>query len=206
MNEIDIQRIDSYDDKRFDQAALNQHGCFVVNGKFLYQIKIISKNSALIKGDEKYLSEVINNFRFFAEHIINFYSMDGKIIKKFRSPKIFKLHLDNIQPTQFYIDRKKLDAVKTFVKNSEDIIIPVAKYEDKYISLDGHTWLYLAYNLGFSFIYAFITEIFDGTDYFVKESSKRGIKAVKDMILLSHEDYILKWDKFCDEYFESLEN
>lgn len=206
MNEINIQRIDTYEDERFDQEALNQHGCFVVNGKFLYQIKIISKDSALISGDEKYYNEVINDFRFFAEHIINFYSMDGKLIKKFDPPKIFTLKLDIIQPTQFYIDRKKLDAVKTFVKNKEDIIIPVAKYEDQYISLDGHTRLYLAYKLGFSFIYAFITESFDGTDYFVKESEKRGIKAVKDMILLSHEDYRQKWDKFCDEYFESLEN
>lgn len=198
MNEINIQRIDTYEDERFDQEALNQHGCFVVNGKFLYQIKIISKDSALISGDEKYYNEVINDFRFFAEHIINFYSMDGKLIKKFDPPKIFALKLDIIQPTQFYIDRKKLDAVKTFVKNKEDIIIPVAKYEDQYISLDGHTRLYLAYKLGFSYVYAFITKSFDGTDYFVKESKKRRIKAIKDMILLSHEDYRQKWDKFCD--------
>lgn len=204
MDKVDIQRIDSYRDSRFDQEILDQHGCFVVNDKFPYQIKIISKDSALIKGDEKYYNEVINDFRFFAEHIINFYSMDGKLIKKFKPPTIFNLDLDKIQPTQFYIDRKKLDAVKNFVKNKEDIIIPVAKYEDQYISLDGHTRLYLAYKLGFSFIYAFITESFDGTDYFVKESQKRGIKAVKDMILLSHEDYVEKWDKFCDEYFESL--
>ncbi|WP_257875751.1 hypothetical protein [Anaerococcus sp. Marseille-P3625] len=206
MNEINIQRIDTYEDERFDQEALNQHGCFVVNGKFLYQIKIISKDSALISGDEKYYNEVINDFRFFAEHIINFYSMDGKLIKKFDPPKIFTLKLDIIQPTQFYIDRKKLDEVKTFVKNKEDIIIPVAKYEDQYISLDGHTRLYLAYKLGFSYVYAFITKSFDGTDYFVKESKKRRVKAIKDMILLSHEDYRQKWDKFCDEYFSSLEN
>lgn len=206
MNEINILRIDTYEDERFDQEALNQHGCFVVNGNFFYQIKIISKDSALISGDEKYYNEVINDFRFFAEHIINFYSMDGKLIKKFDPPKIFTLKLDIIQPTQFYIDRKKLDAVKTFVKNKEDIIIPVAKYEDQYISLDGHTRLYLAYKLGFSYVYAFITESFDGTDYFVKESKKRRVKAIKDMILLSHEDYRQKWDKFCDEYFESLEN
>lgn len=206
MNEINILRIDTYEDERFDQEALNQHGCFVVNGNFFYQIKIISKDSALISGDEKYYNEVINDFRFFAEHIINFYSMDGKLIKKFDPPKIFTLKLDIIQPTQFYIDRKKLDAVKTFVKNKEDIIIPVAKYEDQYISLDGHTRLYLAYRLGFSYVYAFITKSFDGTDYFVKESKKRRVKAIKDMILLSHEDYRQKWDKFCDEYFESLEN
>lgn len=206
MDKVDIKRIDSYKDSRFDQEILDQHGCFVINSKFPYQIKIISKDSAIIKGDEKYYNEVINDFRFFAEHIINFYSIDGKLIKKFDPPKIFTLKLDIIQPTQFYIDRKKLDAVKTFVKNKEDIIIPVAKYEDQYISLDGHTRLYLAYKLGFSYVYAFITKSFDGTDYFVKESEKRGIKAVKDMILLSHEDYRQKWDKFCDEYFESLEN
>lgn len=206
MDKVDIKRIDSYKDSRFDQEALDQHGCFIVNGKYPYQVKIISKDSALIEGERKYIKEVIDEFRFFSEHISKFYARDGRLIESFEPVSIFELAIDQIQPSQFYVDEEKLNAIKSFVKSPTDIIIPIAKQNDLIISLDGHTRLKLATKLGFEFVYAYISEDFDGTDYFVKESQKRGIKAVNDMILLSHEDYIEKWDKFCDEYFTSLEN
>ncbi len=201
---MNITRINTYDDHRFSQEALNQHGCYLVDGDAPIEIKIISQSEAIIIGDEAYFDEVIDEFRFNAEHITKFYDESGKIVKKFKDVELFKLDIDKIQPIQFFVDRDKLEAVKTFVNSEKDVIIPVAKHEGAYVSLDGHTRLYLAYTLGFN-VYAYFSEDFDGFDYFFDEARKRNIYAAKDLILLEHEEYVDKWDKFCDEYYMTRE-
>lgn len=200
-----IDRINTYDDNRFSQEALYQHGCYIVDGDVPVEIKIISQTEALIKGEGAYFDEVIEEFRFNAEHITNFYDESGKLIKKFKDVEVFKLDLDKIQPIQFFIDSDKLEAVKSFVNREEDVIIPVTICEDTYASLDGHTRLYLAYSLGFKYVYAYLSEIFCGFDYFFYEARKRNIFTAKDLTLLTHDDYTVKWDKFCDEYYMSIE-
>lgn len=40
--------------------------------------------------------------------------------------------------------------------------------------------------------------------YFVDEAVKRQINSVLDMELVSDEEYKFKWDKFCDDLFDSL--
>ncbi|MSB11389.1 hypothetical protein [Finegoldia sp. BIOML-A1] len=182
-----IDRINTYDDNRFSQEALYQHGCYIVDGDVPVEIKIISQTEALIKGEEAYFDEVIEEFRFNAEHITNFYDESGKLIKKFKDLEVFKLDLDKIQPIQFFIDSDKLEAVKSFVNREEDVIIPVTICEDTYASLDGHTRLYLAYSLGFKYVYAYLSETFCGFDYFFYEARKRNIFTAKDLTLLTHE-------------------
>lgn len=202
---MSISRINTYDDKRFSQEALNQHGCYIANGDVPIEIKIISQSEAIIIGDDAYFDEVIDEFRFNAEHITKFYDESGQIVKQFKDVELFKLDLDKIQPIQFFVDRDKLEAVKSFVASEEDVIIPIAKHDGTYVSLDGHTRLYLAYSLGFKHVYAYLSEDFDGFDYFFDEARKRNIYTAKDLILLTHEEYVDKWDKFCDEYYMNRE-
>lgn len=40
---------------------------------------------------------------------------------------IFDLPLGQIQPSQFYVDRDKLEAVSSFVERAEDVVIPVTR-------------------------------------------------------------------------------
>ena len=202
---MSIIRINSYDDHRFSQEALNQHGCYIADGDAPVEIIITSQNEAFIKGDKIYFDEVIEAFRFNAQHITNFYDQSGKLVKTFKELALFELDLDNIQPIQFFVDRDKLEAVKSFVNCEEDVIIPVVKHEGTYASLDGHTRLYLADSLGFKRVYAYLSEAFDGFDYFLDEVRQRNIHTVKDLILLEHEDYIVQWDKFCEEYYMTRE-
>lgn len=202
---MNITRINTYDDHRFSQEALNQHGCYLADGDAPIEIKIISQSEAIIIGDEAYFDEVIDEFRFNSEHITKFYDESGKIVKQFRDLELFELDIDKIQPIQFFVDKDKLEAVKSFVNGEEDVIIPIAMHEGTYASLDGHTRLYLAYILGFKHVYAYFSEDFDGFDYFFDEARKRNIYAIKDLILLEHEEYVEKWDKFCDEYYMNRE-
>lgn len=202
---MSIRRINTYNDNRFSQEALNQHGCYIVNGNVPIEIKIISQTEAIIIGDKTYFDEAIDEFRFNAEHITKFYDESGKLVKKLKGIELFKLDIGKIQPTQFFVDRDKLEAVKSFVMREEDVIIPVVMHDGTYASLDGHTRLYLAYILGFKHVYAYNSETSDGFEYFFDEARKRNIYAAKDLILLENEEYKEKWDKFCDEYYMTRE-
>ena len=202
---MSIIRINTYDDQRFSQEALNQHGCYIADGEVPVEIIIISQSEALIKGDKAYFDEVIEEFRFNAKHITTFYDQSGRLVKKFKEVALFKLDLANIQPIQFFIDRDKLEAVRSFVNCEEDVIIPVVKREGTYVSLDGHTRLYLADSLGFKQVYAYLSESFYGFDYFLDEARRRNIHTIKDLVLLDHEEYVDKWDKFCEAYYTTRE-
>ena len=59
---MDIKRIDSYEDERFRKKVLKQHGAFEVDD-LLYEVEIISDYEAVVRGDSKYIKEIIEEFR-----------------------------------------------------------------------------------------------------------------------------------------------
>ena len=109
---------------------------------------------------------------------------------------------DRIQPSQFFIDEEKLRAVSTFVHRPEDIVIQVLPWGDRFISLDGHTRLYLAAERGYKTVRAVASETDDWVWQFVEEARKRGITSPRHMKLLSHEQYVIQWDRYCDSVFD----
>ena len=199
---MEIQRIDTYADSRFSECALFQHGCFLVEGK-PYEIEIISDFEAVVRGEEKevYL-KIIEEFIFNAPHITKFYNSRGNIIKEYSTVFIKTILLEEIQPSQFYVDEEKVFAIQKFVHIANDIIIPVMSYKGRYISLDGHTRLYYAVLNEWKAVRAVVESsdvyIFD----FVKEAQKREIYTPQDIKMVSHSEYEKKWYQFCDEYFK----
>ena len=200
--EIQIKRIDSYDDERFSTQVLHQHGAFVVNNSLVYEVEIISQNEAIIRGDKKYYKEVIAEFRFFAEHITKFYDKEGNIVIEFKNIPTIDVSIDRIQPSQFYVDSIKKMAVESFINMEKDVIIPLVEYGDRYISMDGHTRLSVAIDKGFKSVKGIIVQGDDWLYKFVEEAIKRNVKTPYDLEVLSHEDYDIKWNRFCDEFFE----
>lgn len=123
------------------------------------------------------------------------------MIKEYPKVPLLTLFLDQIQPSQFYVDEDKLAAISTFIYQPEDIIIQVMPFEDRYISLDGHTRLYYAVMKGWDTVRA-IKVVSDDYIYgFVKEAKRRSILSPKDMVLVSHEEYVEKWVRFCEDFF-----
>lgn len=204
---MDIKRINTYNDSRFSQNVLNQHGCFLADG-IPYEIEIISEREAIVRGEKQdvYLP-LIDEYRFFTPHITRFYDGKGDIIKEYPDADIFELNLEQIQPSQFYVDSSKIEAIKTFIHHPQDIIIQAMPHEGRYISLDGHTRLYYAVMKGWTTVRA-VSETSDDWVYrFVNEARKRGVYAPNDMTLISHSEYEQKWNRFCDEIFaEATEN
>ncbi len=206
---MEIERIDTYDDDRFDKEVLKQHGAFLVDGQYPCSFRIVDEKTA-VAGYHNYegIEELIEEFRFYAEHITCFLDEQGNLLKEYPRVKTFDLELDQIQPSQFFVDEDKLKEVASFVRGPEDVVIPVTRMENtnQYISQDGHTRMYCACQKGIRTVKAFLAEEEnDYISYFFEEARNRGIYKISDMQVLSHEEYTEKWHRFCDKYFSSRE-
>ena len=198
---MEITRINSYDDKRFSIIVLNQHGAYLIDNE-PYEIEIVSKDTAIVRGNNpSAYEELIEEFRYHAPHVCKFLDDTGAMIKEYPIAEKTWIELLSIQPSQFFVDEDKLEAIKSFINSEEDIVVQAIPWNDRFISLDGHTRLYLAYLLGFRQVKAVIVEQEEWVWQFVSEAQKRGIITPKDMTLLSHEDYEVRWNQFCDTLF-----
>lgn len=193
-----VERVNDYTDERFEKDVLNQHGAFLVHDS-PYSVKIVSRNRAVITGEDHTLFEaVIETFRYYAEHITVFIDKHGDVVKKYPDVQIFPIKLYEIQPSQLYVNDSKLKAVSTFVNTSEDVVIPLMEYEKEYISLDGHTRMKAADIKGIETVYGFLSHDEDYGIDFSKEAKKRKITSIKDVTVLNDEDYDREWIRFCE--------
>lgn len=200
-----IERINTYNDPRFSQTVLNQHGAFLVDG-IPCEIEIISDYEAQVRGEwTESFPNLIEEFRFYTPHITKFFSDSGEILMEFPRVNLISLEIQDIQPTQFFVDKDKLAAVGTFLQGGQDIIIQAAPYGNRYISLDGHTRLYYAVMKGWTQVRAAVDEAEDWALAFAHEAEKRSIFSPADMTMLSHKEYVKRWDQFCSDFFASRE-
>lgn len=202
---MNIARINSYHDDRFSKRALLQHGCFLVE-EAPCEVEIISDYEAIVRGENQAAyPEVIEEFRFYAPHITAFFDLQGCLIKEYPRVQLLTIPLEQIQPSQFYVDEEKITAIGSFIQNSSDIIIQVLPHRDRYISLDGHTRLYYAVMRDWNSVRAVVDTAGDYIYGFVEEAQRRNIHSPKDMELLSHSEYEEKWNRVCDAYFADRE-
>lgn len=201
--DVKIQRINAYDDARFSEKILKQHGAFVINDNLLCEIEIIGNSEAIVRGDvQEYYDAIIDEFRFYAEHICKFYNEKNELIKEFEPMELFPICISDIQPSQFYVDEDKIAAVKSFIASPEDIVIPLIKGDGRYISLDGHTRLATAVELGYEHVWGFLAETDEYIRAFAEEAKRRGVHTPFDLKRVSHDEYEVVWNRFCDEFFE----
>ena len=198
---MEIKRVTDYNNPIFSQIVLNQRGAFLIDEE-PYEIEIISSDSAFVKGkNREFFKKLIEYFRYYSPHINNFFDENNKKIISFEKKRVLTLEVDKIQPSQFYIDEDKLNALKSFIKNSKDIVIQVVKSDEGYICVDGHTRIFIAFLINFKNVLAIETEFDDNTNYFVSQAKKRNIFTIKDLKLVSHNDYKNLWIDFCNSYF-----
>ena len=150
----------------------------------LFSQIVLNQRGAFLIDEEPYEIEII--------------SSDSALV---RGKNRETLEVDKIQPSQFYIDEDKVNALENFIKNSKDIVIQVVKSDEGYICVDGHTRLFIAFLKNFKTVHAIETEFDNDTNYFVSQAKKRNIFTIKDLKLVSHSDYKNLWIDFCDSYF-----
>lgn len=198
---VNIRRINSYDDVRFSKKVLLQHGAYLMED-VPYEVEIIGPETAVVRGAKpEHYARLIETFLFHAPHIFTFVDEEGTVLFERNRSEVISVRLDDIQPSQFFVDERKLSAVRTFIREAEDIVIQVMPYENGYISLDGHTRLYLAIQEGYETVRAVVSESDDEIRFFVDEAKRRGVFRPKDLKLLSHEEYEIQWNQYCDLVF-----
>ena len=199
----DINDTDIFDPHELDFGAC----CFFTEDKACkYFFEISGQEATLFSNTNQHVSQAIDEFLFYSSFITTIKNKEGKILLTRTAPKPYLLEISKIQPSQFYINEQKLESCKKWVKCPKDILIPIVAKDDKIISLDGHTRMRAALDLGFTSIYAYPDEYDDSIFLFVDEAVKRNLYYVSDMELVSVAEYKQKWNKFCDDLFDSLEN
>ena len=172
---MEIQRINSYADARFAKNILYQHGCFVIDGK-PYEIEIVSDFEAIVRGENpQAYQKAIEEFRFYAPHVTMFYDSHKNILLAFPQAQCLTVSLNNIQPSQFFVDEEKIAAIRTFIHKPEDVILQLLPHNGRYICLDGHTRLYYAVMQGWNHVRGVIETSSDYIYAFAEEASRRGI-------------------------------
>lgn len=199
-----IKRVEWPYDAEVDDDVIQQHGVFMIEDTEICTVKIISQHDAVVSlRDSQYLDALIDEFRYYAEHITTFYDQQMQLLKKFPDIVIHEIDLLALQPSQFYINESKLAAITTFVNNKKDVIIPVNKRNGDTIILDGHTRLYVAYQKGIDTVYFYESAEQVEMDDFVQAAQSRNIRNIKDCIVLNEEAYKKEWIGYCEAYYNN---
>ena len=205
---MEIERVNGYDDPRFPREVLNQHGAFLADG-VLWAFRMVSDRGAVVTAAQpitpEVLAEMAEDFRFYAEHITDFYDEAGTLLLSLPPVERRQVDIDSLQPSQFSVDEDKCAAVDGFLHTAADLVIPVTELADGTLcTMDGHTRLYTAWRKGIRRAMVFRASDQDmaaGIADFAAEARKRGIFHIRDMALLSHEEQEEQWDGWCDAWF-----
>lgn len=129
------------------------------------------------------------------------------------SMNIDEIKLLDIQPSQFYISEEKLSGVKSWfdpndLSNFEPL--PIFEHGGKIFFTDGHTRALAAFLSGIEkvpLVWDSEEEIgIKEYEICVKACENRGIKNIADLEhrVLSHDEYVAKWDNWCDGMQEAV--
>lgn len=209
---MDIQRIHAYDDPRFPQEVLYQHGAYLADGAPCF-FRIVSGEEAVLSApamDQADLDALLDMFRFNAEHITVFYDEMGRCLRRFPAVERREAAIDALQPSQFSVDREKCAAVGHFIQNAADLVIPVMPLPEGGVCvLDGHTRLFEAWRRGLRTAMIFEgglgPEMRESLLGIVREAQKRMIFHIRDLALYSPEEQKEKWHDWCSAYFAARE-
>ena len=203
---MEIIRAEMNDTDLFSKSELNFGACcfFTQDRVFRYFFGINGREAMLFANTNQYISEAIDAFLFYSGFIVSIKDENGCVLAARTQSRPYLFEISNIQPSQFYINEKKLESCKKWIKSPEDIFIPIAVKDGKVISLDGHTRLRAALDLGYASVYVYPDEYDDTVFHFSDEAMRRKIYSVSDMEIVGDEEYKVKWNKYCDDFFANL--
>ncbi|MCL2170741.1 MAG: ParB/RepB/Spo0J family partition protein [Defluviitaleaceae bacterium] len=193
LNDIDV----------FDKDELGFGACcfFSEDKKFRYFFKIHGREAILIANTKQYLPQAMEEFLFYSGFVTTIKNESGDVLLSRTPNEPFLCEISKIQPSQFYVNETKLENCKKWINAPSDILIPVVIRDGVCISLDGHTRMRAALDLGYESVFVYLDEFDEYVFNFANEAIKRRITSVSDMEIVDDKDYELKWHRFCDDFF-----
>lgn len=166
--------------------------CFtVIENKIKYYFEFdIRGFEAYIKYDRITLVDmVIEEFRKYFGYINIFYNEDRTYYRAFDDTYTFKLPIKIIQPSKFFINKERLDAVSKYLEDKE-VYIPVALIDDEYVAISGHTKIYAKALEDAKMVNVYMADyIPDNLDDLVYMAKENNILKISQMEILTDEEY-----------------
>lgn len=118
------------------------------------------------------------------------------------STKRFFLPWSQLQPSQLYISREKLQSVASWlnVTLAKQITLPVILIQGQYVLSDGHTRAYACWKLGMDGVFVSLDldeldrNIYETCVHWCKEAN---ITEISNLTMLTQEQYEICWIKRC---------
>ncbi len=175
----------------FSEEALALSNCYrlIADKTYEYEFKII-KNTAIIKTTNlTYIEAVVEEFRKTNKYINIFKTMDGNFYKEYDPIPTFKLPINIIQISKFFLNQTKIANLEKYF-NPEECYLPVQIIDDEYVLLDGHHRLYTAKENYFKMVNVYLDEITNDAIYdMVYVAKEKNLKNINDAIILADEEY-----------------
>ena len=123
------------------------------------------------------------------------------------------IKLKDLQPSQFYISRKKIEEIEKWFK--EDLsnfeAIPYKILDGRYVMTDGHTRAVVAIMHGIDKVPVIEEKdnlSWDMYEECVNECLKQGIHSPYDLVnrIVDEDSYHKLWDKWCDDMQKDVIN
>lgn len=182
---------------------LNRCITIIDNNMTYHFLFIVNGNKAIVKTDSNiYLEEAVNYFHN-KNLAINEYKFENGDYINFDYVYTFKLPISIIQPSKFFIDKDYLAKLDEHILDDEDISFQVDIINDEYVLLNNHTILYLMLEHDIKMVNVYIKK----ADYYVSDfvyiAKEGNIKKIKDINVVSNEDYNKYWKEFLKNYFNN---
>ena len=166
--------------------------CFTVienNIKYYFEFDIRGYE-AYIKYDRITLVDnVIEEFRKYFGYINIFYNEDRTYYRAFDDTFTFKLPINIIQPSKFFINKDRLDSISKYLEDKE-VYIPVTIIDDEYVAINGHTRLYAKMLEDAKMVNVYMSDyIPSNLDDFVYMAKENNILKISQMEILENDEY-----------------
>ena len=173
--------------------------CFTIKGDIDTHFEFdIRGMEALIKCDYlPYINEAINEFRKYNKYVNIFYNEDRSFYKAYDEIHTFKLPINIIQPSKFFINEESLKSVSEYLENKE-VYLPVVILNDEYVLLDGHARLYAKMNEDFKMVNVYLDNDYPSLDDLVYMAKEQNINNIKSLKIINDSEY--------NKYIEFINN
>lgn len=168
--------------------------CFTIKKDidYHYEFDIRGFEAKIACDNLVFINEAIEEFRKYNKYISVYYNEDRSFYKAFDEVHTFKLPINIIQPTEFFINEDNLANISKYLED-KDVYLPVNILNDEYVLLDGHTRLYAKYLEDNKMVNVYLDDMNDKIDdlvYMAKEQNINNIKAVKTLTDEEYNEYL----------------
>lgn len=167
----------------------NCYTAIIGKTKYYFEFEINKNQAKIVFADKlSIINDIIDEFRKYDQYVNIFYTEDRSFYKAFDEKFTFKLPIEIIQPTKFFVNKDRLDAISKYLEDI-DVYVPVQIINDEYVLVDGHARLLAKYNEDNKMINVYMVNENKALDNLVYIAKEYNIKNVKSLNTLTEDEY-----------------